>query len=628
MGFSASIENGANGIRRRRSRGRKQTNSSGPLELATGSKTAPTPLLINHSIPADRSKSARRNQSEQLETKYHCDRRSIVEPTPASKRNGLLGRPQLTCSGLLLILGALFALSDLEAHQNRTNGQIIIDQQGFSGAQLLPASQHSAPASQAERPHLLGAHLQPSFVYGARNKSANFTHLLVDELTNSVYVGGTNLLLQLSAGNLRAEFALKTGPALEDSRDCAPADCLAQLAHLDPGQLPAHHAQGPDLSLLGPPSGAQSGRRSTQAGATMHTSARSPAVTGAARLISATHLAQTVQQQQQHYNNYNKILAIEPESRQLIVCGSLNQGACRRHQLGQLANFSELIPLPVAPNDEHSSAAALVVSGRTGAGYAGLAKPAGAQQRPVLYVAATNSRLGPYREMVPAISARYLEPANRAMQIIERSFTDSARVDISFELRDYYLVNYTYAFQHNEYVYFATVQRKSPLRQLEEWGYISRLARLCLNDLSFQSYAEITLECRGNKQTGSSHAFNANAGSSGEINYNLLQDAQVTSAGSTLAHQLGIKSHSSVLVGAFALSKDHTSRSQQKSAICLYPLEKIEQKFNENIHTCYNGSSKARNMNYIAGSVNDCPKAGVSINTLLSLILSPVGSVY
>jgi plexin A len=87
-------------------------------------------------------------------------------------------------------------------------------------------------------------------------------------------------------------------------------------------------------------------------------------------------------------------------------------------------------------------------------------------------------------------------------------------------------------------------------------------------------------------------------------------------AGSQLQQQLGLAGgsrSSAVLVGAFSQSRDHTTRSSLKSAICLFPMDKIEQKFQENIDLCYNGTIKSRNMDYIAGSVNDCPKQqGVS----------------
>ena len=478
----------------------------------------------------------------------------------------------------------------------------------------------------AGRQQLMSSHLQPvSLLADLSSRSLNISHLALDELTNSIYVGATNWLLQLSAADLRPQVALRTGPARagEQSRDCSPADCQFQPQPVDLEEaLPALlHSPGPSYELLR--SLASRRPSSPLAGGTMHTvngthladrmqqQRLGAATTGSPAAASSPGSAQSTaspggsssssaSQQQLQSNNYNKILAIDYDSRQLIVCGSLSQGACRRHKLGQLAHHGELIPLPVASNDEHSSTVALVAAPSPRAG-------GGSHSKPVLYVAATNSRLGPYREMVPAIGARHLAHPTRAMQLIERSFTDSARVDVSFELRDYYLVNYVHSFQHGDFIYFATVQRRSPLRQLEELGYITRLARLCLADLSFQSYVEMSLECKSS-QAGR------------ETNFNLIQDAHLMASGSQLQQHFNLRHrHAPILAATFAQSRDHTTRSSQRSAICLFPIELIEQRFQENINTCYNGSAKARNMNYIAGSVNDCPKpTGVSIPMLAS----------
>lgn len=529
---------------------------------------------------------------------------------------------------------------------NQSANIIIIDQQ--PAINLLDQNSQHLNGSQSAK---LPGHLQPASVFLAQNSSINFTHLTLDELTGSLYVGATNWLFQLASGSLRLETALRTGPhvapqlgqqhqqsaataptGLESSnsannnnnlnsnlnnlaRDCSPADCQAQLTHVQELELiPASHAHHTNDLRSGQP------LRRAHLSSTLHTAGGANATGGYAQLTAQRRLGQQVtptgkagqqqqaqsfnQQQQQTSNNYNKLLTIDYAARQVIVCGSLNQGACRRHQLGRLANFSELIALPVVPNDEQSSSVGLVVSGGGGA----TGRPSS-----VFYVAATNSRLGPYRELVPAISARYLDSVGgRAMQIIERSFTDTARVDISSELRDYYLVNYVHSFQHNDFVYFATQQRRSPLRQLEESGYVTRLGRLCLNDLSFQSYVEMTLECATDhhQQPDGSSGRQANRNNKQQsINYNLLQDAHLMSAGSQLQQQLGLtRTSNTVLVGSFALSKDHTTKSCAKSAICMFPMDKVEQRFNENIQLCFNGTSKSRNMDYIAGSVNDCPR--------------------
>ncbi|GIY08582.1 hypothetical protein CDAR_432961 [Caerostris darwini] len=212
-------------------------------------------------------------------------------------------------------------------------------------------------------------------------------------------------------------------------------------------------------------------------------------------------------------NNVNKVLVIDHEGGMLIACGSVHQGSCRRHSLQDIGNFEKLLPVPVAANDENSSTYAFI----------GPARYPGLLPSRVLYVATTNSRLGPYRDVVPAICSRSLEP-NKLFTIIERSFSSIARVDVSFHLRDYYLVNYVFGFHSGDYVYYATVQRKSHLRALEEWGYITRLSRVCVSDVGYDTYTEVTLQCLGEDGT----------------DFNLLQDASVIRAGGDLAADLHV----------------------------------------------------------------------------------------
>ncbi|KAI1294844.1 Plexin-B [Halotydeus destructor] len=287
-------------------------------------------------------------------------------------------------------------------------------------------------------------------------------------------------------------------------------------------------------------------------------------------------------------NNINKVLVIDGDSRMLIVCGSVRQGSCRRHQLDNITYQEPAVGMPVAANDENSSTVAFIGPAR----YDG-------DSLNVLYVAATNSRLGSYRDMVPAISSRYLDSGPKLFNIIETSFTDTGRVDISHHVKDYFLVKYIYGFHSNDFVYFATVQRKSYLHALEEWGFVTRLARVCSSDAGFHSYTEITISC-----------------SSQGTDYNLLQDAYVTKVDGSLADSLRLRRGSDVLVGAFVASKDHSMKVSSRSAVCLFPLVDIEQKFEENIKMCYNGTLGSRNMNYIAGSVDECPQVGKAGNVV------------
>uniref|UniRef100_T1KIL0 Uncharacterized protein n=2 Tax=Tetranychus urticae TaxID=32264 RepID=T1KIL0_TETUR len=282
--------------------------------------------------------------------------------------------------------------------------------------------------------------------------------------------------------------------------------------------------------------------------------------------------------------NFNKVLVIDENSNKLIACGSVHQGACRRHDLDNIASKEELVPVPVAANDENSSTYAFI----------GPARYYNQPVKSVLYIGTTNSRLGPYRDFVPAIASRSLEEGPKLFNIIENSFSDTTLVDIESHLKDYYLVKYVYGFHTDDFVYFATVQKKSHLRALEEWGYVTRLARVCSSDAAYNTYTEVTLSCLGPDGT----------------DYTLLQDAVTIKAGKTLAADLNVKPGSQLFIGIFSTPKDHTWEPASSSAVCVYSVADIESKFNENIHLCYNGSALTRNMDYIAGNIKDCPEPG------------------
>ncbi|KPI93963.1 Plexin-B [Papilio xuthus] len=131
----------------------------------------------------------------------------------------------------------------------------------------------------------------------------------------------------------------------------------------------------------------------------------------------------------------------------------------------------------------------------------------------------------------------------------------------------------------------------------EELGYVSRLARTCVNDDNYNSYTEVTLECHVKELTINDKIE--------IVNYNLVQDAKIANAGVKLANQLGIETGDPILVATFSPSKGISNEPVNKSAICVFSLQEIEVKFNENVHMCFNGSTKARNMGYISGMISD-----------------------
>ena len=174
------------------------------------------------------------------------------------------------------------------------------------------------------------------------------------------------------------------------------------------------------------------------------------------------------------------------------------------------------------------------------------------------------------------------------------------RIDVKY--RDRFLVKYVYGFNSSSHVYFVTVQKKSHLPGHEEQGYITRLARVCVTDANFDTYTEVTLEC------GDSSRFN------------LVRDAFLVEKSSSLAHSIHSASNDSFLVASFGKSQGSSNQAKNSSsAVCVYSLADIDRRFDENIHNCFNGSMRYRNMEYISGTIMEgkCPdKPGASGNIL------------
>lgn len=243
----------------------------------------------------------------------------------------------------------------------------------------------------------------------------------------------------------------------------------------------------------------------------------------------------------------------------------------------------------MAANDEFASTYAFV----------GPSKYTSWTREDVLYVGATFTNVGDYRHEVPAISSRRLDDLTFAQYSFQQTI-----LNIDVNHRDHFLVDYKYGFNTTDFAYFVIVQKKSQL--VEEAGYITRIARVCVSDPNYDSYTEITVQCKKRLTT------DENDVDAPEMDYNILRDAKVTPAGQRLAQQMGIKRDDLVLVTVFSPSREITNEPLSKSALCLYSLKDIDEIFTENIHKCFNGTNEDRNMGYISGTINDgkCPDAG------------------
>ncbi|KAL1450839.1 hypothetical protein WDU94_003154, partial [Cyamophila willieti] len=294
-------------------------------------------------------------------------------------------------------------------------------------------------------------------------------------------------------------------------------------------------------------------------------------------------------------NNINKLLILDPDSRDLVVCGTILQGACSKYYSENITAPARTIPIMVAANDEAASSYAFIGPERY--------NHWSLQPNNVLYVGTMYTHVGKYRDEVPAISSRSLDTLDYA----EQSISTQSFLMINVNYRDYFLVKYVYGFSSADFAYFVIVQKQSHLPGMEEFGYTSRIARLCINDPNYDSYTEITLQCAVQEEKGYEPVI-----------YNVTHDAKIIVPGSDLASNLGIEPNKPVLVATFSPTKGSSSEPVTRSAVCIYSLQDIDNKFDENIHMCFNGSIKYRNMAYVSGAVPDgrCPEAGTTGNIL------------
>lgn len=195
-----------------------------------------------------------------------------------------------------------------------------------------------------------------------------------------------------------------------------------------------------------------------------------------------------------------------------------------------------------------------------------------------MYVGVTYAGELTYGGDLPAVSSRSLEKS-RMFQLAASGVTTGTRMNINPTVRDTYLVNYVYGFSSQRFSYFLTTQPKQNLPSARD--YITKLVRVCQEDSHYYSYTEIPVDCIGNDA----------------VKYNLVQAAYLGKPGADLADTLGITAQDDVLYTIFSEGKGKTPTN--RSALCVYPLKWIRQKFMTNIKSCFSGKG-SRGLDFIS----------------------------
>lgn len=188
----------------------------------------------------------------------------------------------------------------------------------------------------------------------------------------------------------------------------------------------------------------------------------------------------------------------------------------------------------------------------------------------VMNVGVTYDINSPYRNEIPAIATRSLKN-DHIFQF------EAPATKILFKLKSY-IVKYVYGFSSWMFSYVMTIQ----LKQKSSQEYVTKLVRICQADTHYYSYTEIPISCIKNG-----------------TKYNLVQAAYLSKP----------TDGNDVLYAIF--SQGLNGIPSNKSSLCTYTLESIENKFTENIQACFNGDG-CTGLNFITPS-KPCDKEYIEI---------------
>jgi plexin A len=266
--------------------------------------------------------------------------------------------------------------------------------------------------------------------------------------------------------------------------------------------------------------------------------------------------------------NYNKIVLVLPDTQSLLTCWTAFQGVCETRDLDDLSRLKSNSTVAVVANDPVNSTIAFQATSPN-------------SQR-LLYVATTYTSLGAYRDDLPALSGRSLQP-HRFMQVIESNNqlkTVKSSIEFVSRFRKSFIVKYITGFNLGLHNYYLSVQHTDTDALLANQPLVTKISRLCLNDLSFtKSYTEITLKCLSGSR-GSISSLRS-------VDYNEL-----------IASKLVEIDGEHFLIGLFQQTTRtnfnmslHTSASSTnnnnapiRQAICVYPMKAVTAKIHENIN--------------------------------------------
>ncbi|XP_075065085.1 hepatocyte growth factor receptor [Mixophyes fleayi] len=263
-------------------------------------------------------------------------------------------------------------------------------------------------------------------------------------------------------------------------------------------------------------------------------------------------------------NNVNVALLFQDfYDDQLISCGSIHQGTCQRHMLN-----------PKRPWDISSDVHCLYssqIKNITGTCPDCVVSDLGSK---ILVTVKENfvkfyvgNTVTESQSNLHSISVRREKETQDGFVFL----TEHSYLDIPPLLRNSYPIRYVHTFESGEYIYFLTVQQES----LDSQAVHTRIVRFCSSDSELRSYMEMPIECIYTERRRKRSTMNEH--------FNILQAANVSKAGETLAKEMGFSEQEDILYAVFAQSKPDSAEVTNRSAVCAVSIKMINYFFNTGV---------------------------------------------
>ncbi|KAL7867664.1 hypothetical protein SRHO_G00090480 [Serrasalmus rhombeus] len=263
-------------------------------------------------------------------------------------------------------------------------------------------------------------------------------------------------------------------------------------------------------------------------------------------------------------NNINKLLLVHPTNRSLIVCGSVYRGIC---SLLNLNNVNEQIYYSDSKGER--TYAASIDENVSVVGVMATFQLKDEPDKKPFDVFLIGKGYGGHEDNPKLITTRILE--NYKEWVVFESIVEASPVQ-AIPYPPLYQHQFRFAFKDTGFVYFLFSRT---LGGAENFTFVSRL---CEKDEGYYSYTELQLSCRKNG-----------------VQYNKVQAAYITEPGKELARAMqdsGQYGTVTVWDKVLFIVASRDGEDATDSALCLYPLKRINERVEDILNACYTENGK------------------------------------